>query len=287
MDKTFSIDGNTVERVYIDQKDSDHLLRKLYLNDGSGQTLYYALPEVTFQSSLLSSSVKKDVLSDTAYGDFPTLTADSNRVDFWFTTDAVAKNDSTKKYVDYPWCAYADANSSLYSSYQYKEDLLAKHWYSTGSTSGSGYILGGLTQNSICTKEDSHQIQHVSRQKSIPVTITSEKSLGTFFSSANAAVVRNSNGGTEYALEPATTTSQSYTWHAQPGMTLTATAVQGGAGSLNPQVTLNGTKKVGNGSWSLDITKDIKSITVHVATYFPTKLSVPVGEYWQISITTT
>lgn len=44
MGKTFSIDGNTVERVYIDQKDSDHLLRKLYLNDGSSQELCYDLP---------------------------------------------------------------------------------------------------------------------------------------------------------------------------------------------------------------------------------------------------
>lgn len=44
MGKTFSIDGNTVERVYIDQKDSDHLLRKLYLNDGNSQELCYDLP---------------------------------------------------------------------------------------------------------------------------------------------------------------------------------------------------------------------------------------------------
>lgn len=267
MGKTFSIDDNTVERVYIDQKDSDHLLRKLYLNDGNEQTLYYALPEVTFQSSLLSSPVKKDVLSDTAYGDFPSLAQNNNRVDFWFTTDAVAKNDSNKKYIDYPWCAYADANSSLYNSYQYKEDLLAKHWATTGSASSS-YKLGSLDNTTICTKTDNHTVQHTYSVKAVTLTYSS-RAESNYSSQVFCEIYYSDNTlVTQLKMSGAGGTITVY-----PGMQLKLYARYLGDSRVNAAATvkINGSTKVSLsgkygsslvGSTTYTIPRNVQSITV-------------------------
>lgn len=168
----FSVGETKIKKLHVNKGGTKSLIRKLKVVKDGVTTIPYALPEVTFSSSLLSNTTKKDVLMGDTYGTFPTLTANSNRVDFWFTTDAVAKNDSNKKYIDYPWCAYADANSSLYNSYQYKEDLLAKHWATTGSTSSS-YKLGSLDNTTICTKTDNHTVQHAYSVKAVTLTYSS------------------------------------------------------------------------------------------------------------------
>lgn len=145
----------STEDAYITRYGGYRKVKKVYVGDENGiaRICYNGLATITYKTNLDTTFTTKDVLILDKYGSMP-ITADSARVDFWFKPNSVAKKDSSKKYIDYPWCAYADANPSLYSSYGYKEDRLAKHWNEVGRS--GNYDLGCITKNSICTTREDH-----------------------------------------------------------------------------------------------------------------------------------
>lgn len=117
------------KKMYVGVDGKARKIKKVYIGVDGKARLCYSSGEtviITYSSSLSLSYTSKTIESGTAYGSFP-LTANSNRVDFWFESGATAKHDSSKSYASYPWCAYADANSDLYSAYGYNQGRLAQH----------------------------------------------------------------------------------------------------------------------------------------------------------------
>jgi hypothetical protein len=153
-----------VKKIYTGINNVARKVKKIYVGVGNiARLCYTAFVNVTYTSKKTLSFSTKEVEPGTAYGTFPTLPAPpakedgaGGRVDFWFDPKATAKYDSSKKYIDYPWCAYADANPDLYSSYGYKKDLLASHWNTSGITGNRA--LGGITPTTICTNEEDHTL---------------------------------------------------------------------------------------------------------------------------------
>ena len=133
--------GNKARRaikLLVGVKDKARRITKVYVGVNDVAQLCYEAIKVTvsYVTSLTASYTTKEIWFGDKYS-LPTITpSNSSREDFWFKPDATAKNDSKKKYIDYPWCAYADANSSVYKSYGYSQDLLAKHWNETGRAAG-------------------------------------------------------------------------------------------------------------------------------------------------------
>lgn len=120
-------------------------------------------------------------------------------------------NDETKKYIDYPWCAYADANPSLYTTYGYAEDLLAKHWDSTGAK--KGLALGGIINTTICTKETEHTLQEICRPRKITCKSYKYDDITGVNDSNNSCLVYDSKGNQIYAHA----NNGTVTWTLYPG----------------------------------------------------------------------
>lgn len=162
------------KKMYVGVDGKARKIKKVYIGvDGKARLCYSSgeMVVITYSSSLSLSYTSKTVEVGKAYGAFP-LTANSNRVDFWFESGAKAKKDSSKSYANYPWCAYADANSDLYSAYGYDQGRLAQHWNERGASEGRS--LGGVTATTICTKETNHTLQHSYTSKKVAVTNSSK-----------------------------------------------------------------------------------------------------------------
>ena len=153
-------------KIYVGVDGIARRVKKIYIGvENLARLCYAAFVRVFYQSDLSLSFTEKEVDAGTAYGSFPTLPTDSNRVDFWFHPDTIALNDPGKKYIDYPWCAYSDQYPDLYKQMGYREDYLAEHWDKYGVSEGR--TLGTLTANDICTKTDDHTLYHRYAPKSI------------------------------------------------------------------------------------------------------------------------
>ncbi len=141
-------------RMYVGIDDIARTVKKVYIGVGNVAKLCFAWVKVLYNSTLNLSFTEKEMQMGDAYGAFPTLPSDSNRVDFWFHPDTLVGNGSGVKYIDNPWSAYADLNPDLYNQMGYREDYLAQHWVQHGISEGRS--LGGLTPTTICNKEDDH-----------------------------------------------------------------------------------------------------------------------------------
>ena len=210
-----------VKRVYLGINNIARKVKKIYIGVGNVARLCYtAFVNVTYKSSKALSFTSKEVEPETAYGAFPTISQTipsgcSGRVDFWFHPNATAKYDSSKKYIDYPWCAYADAHPDLYSQYGYAQDLLAKHWYTDGRVY-TNWPLGTLTADNVCTLEDNHELQHVYR----PLRTWNANHLSIeSITGAVAWEIKDSKGNVVYAQG---STALGYDQSIFPGMTITA-----------------------------------------------------------------
>ena len=239
---------------------------------------YRLTNKVFYSTSLTASFTEKEIAPGQQYGSFP-ISSKSGRVDFWFDTTTTAKKDSKKKYIDYPWCAYADRNPELYNSYGYAQDLLAKHWYETGSS--AGLKTGTLTATSVCAKDVSHTLQHVYRPDAIALTATETegyegKSFVDVYNSKNTMLVAFDKSGT-------------YTIY--PGMTLVFHArYDSGLGSDDGgnhacKVTIDGTVVGYRGASYWKVPDNIKAVKVTLAV--DDHASPLFSQSWIITVKTT
>lgn len=270
------------KRMYIGVNNKARPIRKAYIGiDGIARLCFETQKViVSYVTSLTSSFSSKTVYVGDLYPTSPTVTpANSNRVDFWFPANATAKKSTSKKYIDYPWYAYADANSDLYTKYGYAEDLLAKHWNETGKS--KGLSLGDAATLRCLTEED-HIVQHVYRPKAI--TLTAKHSTEAY-SGYSYVTIKNSKGNT---LQTFSTTgaAATNTYTVYPGMKITITS-RYWAGISESRTTsfikLNGTTVVnGAGSYTYTVPTDIKAMTISLI-----EDDHLLGQSWQITATTT
>ena len=278
-------------------------IKKIYIGVNNIARLCYEKikVKVTYLSNLTLSFKSKDIYPEEEYT-FPTVTpSNSNRQDFWFYPESTAKKDSSKKYIDYPWCAYADANAEAYNKCKYVQDKLAMHWLSTGKS--KGYSKGDLTK---CEKEIDHTIQHVySNGVSCTFKGEGEKTAGSsytyaevftsdgtniinfigrgipLFTAINDIINIFSSSTVQTAFEGTTTLF--------PGtkIKLITRYNEGllgiGSGGSACYIKINGTKVAGRGSYTYTIPNNIKTLKVQLGmdTHYDG------GESWVINVTTT
>ncbi len=275
MEKKTYFGDKSVKNIYLNVSGVNKRVRRLYFHTNNTNKLCYSCPKVTFKSTLdliLGSTegkeINKDVFTDTAYGTFPTASSNSNRVDFWCYPNATAKFDSTKKYVDNPWCIYCDANSAnsssgLYKSCGYTEDKLAEHWATEGYKSSSGFILGGLSAADICTETADHTIQHCYSTKTISISATCGTAAKTYADLYNSSgtLVRsftmngNSvNGVTGYP-------GMYFIFHARHQDGTFNVGSDGSACAVN----INGTKVSGRGDYTYTLPRNISKLVIAAA----------------------
>lgn len=272
-----------MKKFYIGVGNKAKRVVKMYIGIDNVAKICYELAKVTisYVTNLTSSFTSKTIYIGHKYP-IPTITpSNSNREDFWFKSDATAKNDSKKKYIDYPWCAYADANPNVYKLYGYSQDMLAKHWNETGRA--VGYSKGDVASQTCLTEED-HTLQHVYRSKVVKITATASESS----SSKSFANIHNSKNNILYNFI-STGSNYSSTQNAYPGMYLILQArhVDGlsnvGSDGSACAVKIDGKKVSGRGEYTYKIPDDIKSIKV--------VLSIDNhwdgGQSWVVSVTTT
>lgn len=272
-----------MKKFYIGVGNKAKRVVKMYIGIDNVAKICYELTKVTisYVTNLTSSFTSKTIYIGDKYT-VPTITpSNSNREDFWFKSDATAKNDSKKKYIDYPWCAYADANPNIYQLYGYSQDMLAKHWNEIGRAIG---LSKGDAASQLCLTEENHTLQHVYRPK--VVTITATASEGSY--SKSFANIHNSSNSILYDFI-STGAGYSSTQNAYPGMYLVLHARHAsGAANVGSDgsacaVKINGTKVSGRGEYAYKIPNDVKAIKV--------VLSVDDhwdgGESWIVSVTTT
>lgn len=275
----FTVEGTKTKKLYVNKDGTKRLIRKLKVVKDNTTTVPYALPEVTYTSSYNPSFTTKDVLMSDTYGAMPTFSTTTKGVDFWFYPNQVAADGSTK-YADNPWAAYADANSDLKSSYGYRRDQLAEHWNKKGS--GEGRLLGGVTSSTICEREDSHELQHISARKQVPFKFTqTARSLGSAIDTDIAAQLYYQSGAgfadlSIVRLGTAKLTSESVSVY--PGVKIIIHSRSKGIGS-DPWIKVNGTKVASEGNYSYTVTDRTESITVS------NKPVTRAGEWWQVTVT--
>lgn len=244
-----------VKKVYVGINNIAHQVKKIYIGiNDTAKLVFSSFVKVIYQSKMNLSFTEKDLIPNEDTYIFP-LTSSSDRVDFWFNLNDTAKNDSSKKYIDYPWCAYADANPNLYSAYNYNKDLLAKHWNEIGSK--NNYNLGGINTSTLCTNYNDHTIQHIARPKSIKWT----GKMKTFGSDSDLAWEVFDSKGTKIHYQD--NLSYDTSWNLYPGMKITFYVRQHTIlfGTNNCAIYLNGKKKKnGAGSFTYTIPDDILTI---------------------------
>lgn len=247
--------------AYITRYGGYRKVKKVYVGDENGiaRLCYNGIATVTYQtnSKLTLSTTSKDILILNKYGTLPISKA-SARVDFWFKNpNATTKHDSTKKYIDNPWCLYADANPNVYNSYGYNKDLLAQHWNDTGSK--NNYSLGSITSSSVCATREDHTLQHVARPKSVSWSGQALEFLGS--DSFYAWEVYNSKGTKIYQQD---SWSHDTSWTLYPGMKIKFTVRQHSGlfgNTNNTAIKIDGvTKKSGAGSYTYTIPDNVSAI---------------------------
>ena len=271
--------ANYLKRLYVGINDVARRIIKGYVGvDGVARLCYLLATRVKYQTELTASFAEKIIPVGQAYGAFP-IAANNNRIDFWFNSTATAKNDTKKKYVDYPWCAYADANPSVYASYGYSQDLLAKHWYETGAA--AGLSLGIITSDMICDTDIDHTLGHAYRPKSI--AFTASQTEGT--SGKSFVDVCDSKG----TVLKAFTESGTYTIY--PGMTLIFHArYNEGLGSDDGgnhacKVIIDGVVKGYRGATYWKVPNNIKAVKVNLE--IDDHINPLLSQSWIITVTTT
>lgn len=275
--------AHQMKKGYIGIDGKARQIKKIYIGINNIAKLCYERikTKITYLSNLTLSFNTKEIYSGEKYL-LPSITpTNSNREDFWFKSDATAKNDSKKKYIDYPWCAYADANSSVYNSYGYSQDMLAKHWNETGRA--AGYSKGDAASQ-LCLTEENHTLQHVYRPKVVTITATASQTSH----SRSFANIHNSSNSILYAFI-SDGEGYSNTQNAYPGMYLILHARHEdgllGVGSDGSAcaVKINGTKVSGRGEYAYKIPNDIKAIKVVLGV----DDHWDGGESWVVTVTTT
>lgn len=242
-------------------------VKKVYVGvNNIAKLCYSGVAKVTYSSKQTLSFSTKEILISQAYGDLPTMTANSNYTDFWFNPNTTAKHDSSKKYVDYPWCAYADSYDTVYANYGYAQDLLTKYWTEVGKD--FGHKNGTMTGKEICTTREDHTIQHV-RVRSSAATL---KALDTGDASSlrNTYFVEvfNSKGQSVFSRTPDNTGTGTYSLY--PGMKINfyARHEDGWAGVGDDgsacKITIDGKKVHGRGTFTYDVPDNLKTISVRV-----------------------
>lgn len=256
--------ANYLKRLYVGINDVARRIVKGYVGvDGVARLCYLLATKVKYVTSLTASFTEKVVPVGQPYGSFP-ITAEDNRVDFWFDPTATAKYDSQKKYVDYPWCAYADANATVYDSYGYAQDLLAKHWDTTGASKKLN--LGVITEDTVCSKEIDHTLQHVSKPRKIPVIVADASQT----SSQYFAQLLDSTS-TSLKTWTGTDAEKSTSVNAYPGMKikLFARYEEGllGVGDDGSAclININGTQVMKKGTYTYTVPDDISNIYLNVS----------------------
>lgn len=255
--------ANYLKKIYVGVHDVARRIVKGYVGvDGVARLCYLLATKVKYVTALSASFTEKIVPIGQAYRDFPIAT-NSNRVDFWFDPAATAKNDKKKKYVDYPWCAYADANPSVYASYGYSQDLLAKHWDTTGAS--QKLSLGSITENTICETEEEHTLQHAYCARKIKVVIATKSESAD--SGSPFAEVFNSKGVSQKSFM-GTGDEKDATYYVYPGMTMKLYArwIQGfgsiGSDGSACSVVIDGTKVLGKGTYTYTIPNNVSQLTL-------------------------
>lgn len=245
------------KKMYVGVDGKARKIKKVYIGvDGKARLCYSSSTavKVTYSSSKTLSFTSKTINSDDVYGLLPTITPDiANITSFWFLPDATAAKDSSKKYIDYPWCAYADAHSDLYSAYGYAQDRLAKHYEEHGYSEGRA--TGSITYNTVCKKDVDHTLQHVYRSSKI--TFTND---GMLQDDKHTCAVAYYSDGTQAA---SFTTGTNIGGTLYPGMYIIFTATQKngiGADTNTCSITINGTKVKGEGSYKYTIPNNVSSI---------------------------
>lgn len=255
-----------LKRLYVGINDVARRIIKGYVGvDGVARLCYLLATRVKYQTALTISFAEKIVPIGQPYGDFPIAT-NSNRVDFWFDPATTAKNDKKKKYVDYPWCAYADANPSVYASYGYSQDLLAKHWDTTGAS--QKLSLGSITENTICETEEEHTLQHAYCARKTKVVIaTKSESADTNYPFAEVF----DSKGTLIKSIYGTDNEKNETYYVYPGMTLKLHAIwrkglsDVGSDGSACSVTIDGTTYPGIGTRTYVIPNNVSQLTLNLS----------------------
>ena len=251
-------------------------IKKIYIGvNNIAKLCYNALVTISYVTSLTANYTSKEMWLYDKYS-LPTLTpTNSNRVDFWFDPSATAKNDSKKKYIDYPWCAYADANSSVYSSYGYAQDLLAKHWDTTGAS--KNLSLGTVTTNTICEKKEDHTLQHTYCARKIKVVIAAKSEAA--LTDLPFAEAFDSKGVSQKTFM-GTDDEKNTTYYVYPGMKMKLYAKwDKGFGSVGSDgsacsVTIDGVKVLaGIGTYTYTIPNNVSQLTLNLSNDLHTDFS--------------
>ena len=269
--------ANEMKRFYIGVGNKARRAIKIYVGIDDIARLCYKSVRVTISyiTNLKASFTSKVIYTGEKYI-VPTISpANSQREDFWFDPSATAKHDKSKKYIDYPWCAFADINSYAYEECGYAQDLLAQHYRRYNKTDN-----GDIT-SSICEKDENHSLQHVYVSKYVTVTgtapeITESNDFATIYNSKNEIVDRfwawNDWSSTVYP-------GMVIQFHARHSDGLANVGSDGSA----CWVKINGNKVSQRGSYYYKIPNNTTSI----------KISLNVdyhwdgGQSWQITVTTT
>lgn len=245
------------KKMYVGIDGKARKIKKVYIGVDGKARLCYTLTssvKVTYSSSKTLSFTSKTIDTGTKYP-IPSITpVDAVRADFWVQSGATAKNDSSKKYADYPWCVYADAHPDVYNTYGYAQDRLAKHYWENGASEGR--TLGGITPSTVCEKEVDHTLQHV--YASHMVSITNDGELQDNY--ITFATLYYSNGTQARIFE----TGRDETYVAYPGMYIIFNAVwkEGVIGTTpnNCSITINGVKVQGKGTYKYTIPNNVSKI---------------------------
>lgn len=258
--------ANHLKQIYVGVHDMAHRVIKGYVGvNGVARLCYLLITKVKYQTTLTMSFTEKIVSIGQAYGAFP-ITVNSDRVDFWFDPASTAKYDKNKKYVDYPWCAYADANPSVYTSCGYSQDLLAKHWDITGAS--EELSLGSITESTICKTGEEHTLQHTycARQTKVAIATGSESADANY----PFAEVFDSKGTLLKSIY-GTDDEKNTIYYVYPGMTLKLYArqlqSQGSVGSDDSacSITIDGITYPGEGIQTYIIPNNASQITLNLS----------------------
>lgn len=271
-----------LKRLYVGINDTARRIIKGYVGvDDVARLCYLLATKVKYQSAQTMLFAEKIVPIGQPYGDFP-IAENSNRVDFWFDPAATAKNDKNKKYVDYPWCAYADANPSVYASYGYSQDLLAKHWDITGES--QKLDLGGITENTICKIEEEHTLQHAYTARKIKVVIAT-KSESSSYSMAEVFDSKGNSLKEFFGIDE----EKSATYYVYPGMKMKLYARHGsgftgiGDDGSACAVTIDGVKKINQGTYTYTIPNNVSQLTLNLSN----DLHADLGYSFRVTLSTT
>lgn len=268
-------------KLYVGIDNIARRIKKVYIGvNNIAKLCYGTLIKVFYNTSLSTTFSSKEIYPGEKYGDFPIKT-NSNRVDFWFYENDTAKRDKNKKYIDYPWCAYADKIDDVYYTYGYAQDKLAQHWHEIGKA--SGFPLGGVNPNTICAAEENHTLYHVFRPLKVTFQYNEPESEISWADWAGYNVYEISCADGSDKKEGGGT-ARTLTIYPGQKIKFLARYRAGWFSSPNAWIKINGTKVAGADEiYEYVVPNNISKITVNVAMDFHT----PSGGSFQISITTT